>query len=786
MNSVICVSSVIAPTRPYALAGSRIPSSPNRALIASMVSNSTRGTERVADRAAKQTAPVAIERGYCRNHNYDDSGRSQASQVRRLEGYARPGMSSTSSAPELHIGKVRGRYFRENFAQAGIDFVQIIPELITNADAAIAAGGNAHGAIELRFGAPDRAFLTAWRERMRALGVPVLRDWRFEVRCTDDGIGVDAATVERRLGALGELPEHSEQRGLFGRGLRDVWLAQGAGRIEGVRDGRAVESWFFPAAGDDPYAYLHVRDEPAPAARPGARVTVPLAVERLPADGRLRTLVSQLVQLRPVLEDAARELWLELPSGSVELVRFPAPEPDPDRPLLFEGEIQVTADITAHVTVRRAARPLPPGTSRATRLGGIVIHSGRAAHESTFASHEGLPGTRHLYGELRCDELEQLQRDALRRPRPQVVVKVDRSGLNENHPVVRALYAALDRVLRPIVAEEERRAGAHLIRSGGALRARDQVGLRALNDALKGAFETPGSAAFEAGGKPAERAPEVSSPAPEPDASSAARETTERVARDEPVPPAPIRFKQALVRLHPGERRGISLLVDPHHIPPGTPIHIAVDPGLGVNLWSDTVPDPVRGGWSRVSAHVRCRVSAEPGARLSILVDAGGHIAELVVLVVRHHASGWVREIARKDEDHELEAHFDPETGVVTVYEGRREFKALERAARRAGLTRARVREYLPYRMLEVEVAANAVYAWAADEILARRLAEERPTDPAEYAAAIRAESQALRHRAHDKLMRAFLDDEVFEGRVRIEPERRRTARAQASLLDDH
>ena len=87
-----------------------------------------------------------------------------------------------------------------------------------------------------------------------------------------------------------------------------------------------------------------------------------------------------------------------------------------------------------------------------------------------------------------------------------------------------------------------------------------------------------------------------------------------------------------------------------------------------------------------------------------------GHTAELVVLVVRHHASGWVREIARKDEDAEIEAHFDPETGIVTVYEGRREFKALERAARRAGLSKARVREYLPYRMLEVEVAANAVY----------------------------------------------------------------------------
>jgi hypothetical protein len=44
--------------------------------------------------------------------------------------------------------------------------------------------------------------------------------------------------------------------------------------------------------------------------------------------------------------------------------------------------------------------------------------------------------------------------------------------------------------------------------------------------------------------------------------------------------------------------------------------------------------------------------------------------------------------------------------------------------------------------MLEVEVAANAVYWWAAERILERRLPGERPGDPAEYAAAVRIEAQ--------------------------------------------
>ena len=65
-------------------------------------------------------------------------------------------------------------------------------------------------------------------------------------------------------------------------------------------------------------------------------------------------------------------------------------------------------------------------------------------------------------------------------------------------------------------------------------------------------------------------------------------------------------------------------------------------------------------------------------------------------------------------------------------------------------------------------MAANAVYSWAAEEVLGRRLAEERPSDPAEYAASVRHEAQALRYRSHDKLMHAFLDAEVFDGRARV------------------
>jgi hypothetical protein len=674
-------------------------------------------------------------------------------------------------ASKLRHGRVRGRYFRENFAQAGIDLAQIIPELVTNADAAIAAAGRERGRIQLGIGPADPDFARAWKAALRSLRVPALRSWRYEVVCADDGEGVDADTVDERLGALGVVPEHEGQRGLFGRGLRDVWLAQGGGRIQGVRGDRAVETWFLPGGGDEPYVYAHVLDAaPTPAVRrelgiahEGTRVTVPLADLRLPPSARLRRLVSDLVQLRPILEDESRELLLDLPGEPLQLVRYTPPEPDPERPLLFDREVELGRGVTARVVVRRAAQPIPLSPARAARRGGLVVRSGRAAHETTLAGLEARPGARHLYGEVRCEAIERLQREALDTPRPQVVVRVDRGGLNDTHPLVKRLYAALERILRPIIEVEERRAGARLVRAGKEISARDEVGLRALNDALRAAFDAPGHAGFARGGAADQRPIEEQEPRivpPQPLATSPSP----------PVLDTAMRFKQSPVRLHPGEERGVSLLFHPTRVPPGTPIEIATDPGISLRLYRQDVPRPVTGGWSRVSGKLRALASAEPGSQLSVFAEAGGHDAELVVLVVRHHASGWVREIARKDEDSHVEAEFEHETGVVTVYEGRREFKALERAARNAGFARSHVREYVPYRMLEVEVAANAVYWWAAERILERRLSGERPADPAEYAAAVRIDAQILRHRVHEKLMKAFLGPEVFEGTVAVAP----------------
>lgn len=72
---------------------------------------------------------------------------------------------------EVRVGAVRGRYYRENFAQGGVDLVQIIPELVTNADAAIAAGEGGRAG-------QDRAALRSPPGRVcAAMAQPDARAW---------------------------------------------------------------------------------------------------------------------------------------------------------------------------------------------------------------------------------------------------------------------------------------------------------------------------------------------------------------------------------------------------------------------------------------------------------------------------------------------------------------------------------------------------------------------------------------------------------------------------------
>ena len=51
-----------------------------------------------------------------------------------------------------------------------------------------------------------------------------------------------------------------------------------------------------------------------------------------------------------------------------------------------------------------------------------------------------------------------------------------------------------------------------------------------------------------------------------------------------------MRFKQSPIRLHPGEDRTVSLVIDPARVPPGTLVSVSADPGLRLKFWQDGGP----------------------------------------------------------------------------------------------------------------------------------------------------------------------------------------------------
>ena len=411
---------------------------------------------------------------------------------------------------------------------------------------------------------------------MRRLRAPALLDWRHELRCTDDG------DRDGRRG--GRSPARGARRAAGRERPARAVRARAARRLaragRRAHRGRARRAARWSRGSSPPAATTRTRTCTCATRRrardrrelgldgSGTRITVPLAAGRLPANARLRRLVGQLVQLRPVLEDPRASCGSSCPGEGAAARDAAGARARPGAPAAVRRRDRGGGGVRARVIVRRAAEPIPLSPSRATRLGGLVIRSGRAAHETTLAGHEGEPGTRHLYGEVICDALEELQRAALDSPRPQVVVKVDRSGLNEHHPVVQRLYAgdragpAPDRRRRGATrgrASRPRRTRGAGARPGRAARAQRRAPRR-----VRRARQRRLRARRHAiGRRPPRVEPEARRAGA--DGPSAARRATPRW----PARCASSSRRSGCIRARTAACRS---LIDPAQVPPGTPV----------------------------------------------------------------------------------------------------------------------------------------------------------------------------------------------------------------------
>ena len=303
--------------------------------------------------------------------------------------------TQTSSSPKLI--QADPRTLMQGAKLAISDVYDAITELVTNADDRYQCLGIA-GRIEIEV------------ERRRG-------DSRGTLRVRDFADGMTSEVMLRKLSRMGARISGLEKglpvRGTNSRGAKDV-AALGDVTFESIAgDGhyhRFKISAYFEYTDFEP---MPVTDEVRETLRigtgTGTVVTIDLAKEQsIPQHDTLRANLNRLVPLRDILSDPHRTITLaDSNRNRVEQLRPP----------VISGNERVNETIqipgyerlTAKLTIKRAERPFERANSR-FRLGGILVKSRHAVHESTLfdSSLENDVHAQWFFGKLVCDGVDDL------------------------------------------------------------------------------------------------------------------------------------------------------------------------------------------------------------------------------------------------------------------------------------------------------------------------------------------------------------------------------------------
>ena len=500
------------------------------------------------------------------------------------------------------------------------------------------------------------------------------------MRIVDDGAGMSADEMKERLKKVGAAALEGALRGFFHRGIRDVFIAMGTSTVEsiGLQHGEYVYSRvsFEPRRGMALIERnLPVTDEIRGSLRlerTGTVVTIPM--KRLAAQkpklfefGTLKSQIENCVQVRPVLADDDREILFEYGESPAKRLQFTYPKGDELVPVT-----KVTvAGLSGTLWAAAADKPITGGfgNSKLTRRYGILIRGERAAYEvSTGEKLRTNPVMQRVYGELRLDGIEALQREADREANDeaQLIYKADRSGLNPDHELVEAIYAFIDDTLVPLVAELEAKAEKKEITPDmrRQLNKLAQIINKAVESAPFGGLDDPGGKTTPEAGE----GPDVTPPPPPPPKT--------REVED-------MEFAYEKIFIRAGQSRTVKLYFNTERIPTGTPIELVSENDeivREVKLASE-VPHANEDAVASVDVTI---VAHSAEGRHEVDVRAGGYAAALPVHVRFPRASGFISQIVFDERDWPSgSALYDPATGRVTVFIGRPEFRSAALRAKR-------------------------------------------------------------------------------------------------------
>ncbi|HKW16501.1 MAG TPA: hypothetical protein VJO35_03230 [Terriglobales bacterium] len=323
----------------------------------------------------------------------------------------------------------------------GNDLMKGFLELITNSDESYARleakGLKADGRIEIDINRRPRKNETI-------------------IRVIDWAEGMDEFQLEKCVGSYGEDTSGQVGRGIFGMGLKDTINAFGEGTIIAFKDGMKhtcvltnVEDLEIKSprvvTGSDKKEFRNA------AGGTIVEILVQNPKVRIPLVDSLRQQLQTHVCLRGIMSDPARKVvFRDLRGGSAAELSYKPPEGEK----LLDGlklRLPNFPDVTSTLTVLRAMGPEGLSQSGSDRTGGILVISKRTFHEATLFGFDDDPYAVRLFGELRCDDIYDMQATG------DPIVDKNRNGLKKDHPLTKELFdAAREQIAKIVSAEKEK------------------------------------------------------------------------------------------------------------------------------------------------------------------------------------------------------------------------------------------------------------------------------------------------------------------------------------------
>jgi hypothetical protein len=265
--------------------------------------------------------------------------------------------------------------------------------------------------------------------------------------------GMSGDTMDQCVGIYGNdtsgIKNGHAVRGFYGRGLKEAILGLGKGQVRSIKNGYLYEC----SLGEDG-TYTRNQEKVAgladylelglPHGRNGTRVDISvIQIKRMPPYAWINYALSNHCCLRDIMQSTQRRVILA-DGVRNEILNY---TPQSGRLIIAKRGIAIPGfNATFDLKVQMADKPL--SQDGYTRDGGLLIRSRNAIHDSTLFKFDYNPYASRIFGEVRCDAIEDLML------RGDLVLNDKRDGLDPHHQFTKALRKAVEDELQPVIDRE--------------------------------------------------------------------------------------------------------------------------------------------------------------------------------------------------------------------------------------------------------------------------------------------------------------------------------------------